>query len=82
MNLFTNAQLWIQRSINAIDWLSPASDLLIRRIMRFSEVSPVIKTNIYVRIIRRKSQLSQGLMFLPILSTYLKRINHHEKHDC
>ena len=23
-------QLWIQRSINAIDWLSPASDLLIR----------------------------------------------------
>ena len=30
MNLFNSAQLWIQRSVNAIDWLSPASDLLIR----------------------------------------------------
>ena len=30
MNLFNTMQLWIQRSINAIDWLSPASDLLIR----------------------------------------------------
>jgi len=30
MNLFSTAQLWIQRSINGIDWLSPASDLLIR----------------------------------------------------
>ncbi len=30
MNLFTNVQRWIQQTINAIDWLSPASDLLIR----------------------------------------------------
>ena len=30
MNLFNTTQLWIQRSINGIDWLSPASDLLIR----------------------------------------------------
>ncbi len=30
MNLFNTMQLWIQRSINGIDWLSPASDLLIR----------------------------------------------------
>lgn len=30
MNLFNTTQHWIQRSINAIDWLSPASDLLIR----------------------------------------------------
>jgi putative oxidoreductase len=30
MNLFNTTQLWIQRSINGIDWLSPASDLFIR----------------------------------------------------
>ena len=30
MNLFNTTQHWIRRSINAIDWLSPASDLLIR----------------------------------------------------
>lgn len=30
MNLFNTTQLWIQRSINGIDWLSPATDLLIR----------------------------------------------------
>lgn len=30
MNLLTTARHWILRSINAIDWLSPASDLLIR----------------------------------------------------
>ena len=30
MKLFYTTQLWIQRSINGIDWLSPASDLLIR----------------------------------------------------
>ncbi len=30
MNLFNTAQHWTQRGVNAIDWLSPASDLLIR----------------------------------------------------
>ena len=30
MNFINTAQLWIQRSISGIDWLSPASDLLIR----------------------------------------------------
>ena len=30
MKLFNTVQLWTQRSINAIDWSSPASDLLIR----------------------------------------------------
>lgn len=30
MNLFNTAQLGIQRGVNAIDWASPASDLLIR----------------------------------------------------
>lgn len=30
MNFINTTQHWIQRSIGAIDWLSPASDLLIR----------------------------------------------------
>lgn len=30
MNLISTTQLWIQRSVAGIDWLSPASDLLIR----------------------------------------------------
>ena len=30
MKLLNTTQLWIQRSIDGIDWLSPASDLLIR----------------------------------------------------